>query len=132
MQLTQEQYEQMWYEFKQLKESALTMSHYDLAETTAVQDPHAWKLFLMDPDVSDWIKSELIILQKTELQRLIQGVGDNSRSTGTAQLIATLSKLNENVVAKEGPVFIYTYVPLSSEQAHADNVVILKEDPFLK
>ena len=68
MQLTQEQYNQMWHEFKQLKDTALVMTHYDLAETTSVQDAHLWKLFLMDPDVADWIKSELIILQKTELQ----------------------------------------------------------------
>ena len=55
-----------------------------------------------------------------------------SKSVGQAQLIGALNKqLKETQSAKEGPTFIYTYVPLSKEQEQAENIVILEEDPFI-
>ena len=41
-----------------------------------------------------------------------------------------LSKMNDGKTTKEGPAFIYCYVPLSPEQAQAENVMVLTEDPF--
>jgi len=126
-----ERYQQMWEIFKSLKESALIMNHYDLAENTAIKDSQLWKEFLMDADVSEWRKSEFALLQEAELKKMLQGIG-KSNSVGKAQLINVLSKLTETNAIKDGPVFIYTYVPLSPQQAQADNVIILNKDPFLK
>jgi hypothetical protein len=131
MGLTQQQYNELWAEFKRLGESALVMSHYDLASNSAIQDAHLWKLFLLEPEVSDWIQSEFTLLQETELKKMIQGIG-GSNSVGKAQLINVLSKLNENKTTKEGPAYIYCYVPLSPEQEHAPNVIKLNKDPFLR
>ena len=126
-----ERYQQMWEIFKSLKESALIMNHYDLAENTAIKDSQLWKEFLMDADVSEWRKSEFALLQEAELKKMLQGIG-KSNSVGKAQLINVLSKLTETNAIKDGPMFIYTYVPLSPQQAQADNVIILNKDPFLK
>ena len=62
---------------------------------------------------------------------MVKGVSD-SRSVGQAQLMTTLQKLDEKSTSKEGPIFVYCYIPLSSEQAQAENIQILDHDPFLK
>lgn len=121
----------LWKEFKRIGQTALFMSHYDLARESQINDSHLWKLFLMEPEVADWITSEIQVLQKTELKKMIKDIGD-SNSVGKAQLINVLSKLNEDHKDKEGPVFIYSYVPLSEEQKKAENVQILEHDPFIK
>ena len=106
------------------------MNHYDLCEAfpeeTTSDD---WKAFLSDPEVIDWLRSELSILQEAELKKLIKDVS-SSRSVGQAQLMSTLSKLNENKVEKEGPAFIYTYVPLNDQEKSAPNATILDKDVF--
>ena len=61
---------------------------------------------------------------------MIKNVGDNQRSVGQAQLMSALDKIQHESNHKEGPVFIYTYVPLSSEQAQAENVQEAESDPF--
>lgn len=124
-------YNRMWNEFKKLGQAALYMSHYDLIRDTSIDDPHQWKLFLMEPEVIDWIQSELKVLQEAELKKLIKDIGD-SNSVGKAQLINVLSRLNEDKEGKDGPIFIYTYIPLSKEQKQAENVQELDIDPFAK
>ena len=49
---------------------------------------------------------------------------------GRAQIIITLDKLNGIETYKDGPVFIYTFVPLDTEQVQAENTQILANDPF--
>lgn len=133
IQLTPEVKEQLNLMFKELGQDSLTMTHYELANTTAEPDPEVWKAFLKDPEMSEWIKEELDLLQSVELNKLMKNAA-SSRSVGQAQLINTFSKLNVDKDAKEGPVFIYTYVPPSPEQKFAPNYKEddLQDNPFIK
>jgi D-Tyr-tRNAtyr deacylase len=123
-------YEKMWALFQSLGSEALALSHYDLAAETKYGTPPQWKEFLTTREVSDWIKSEQTLIQTAELNKLIHGIS-KSHSVGQAQIMNTLAKLNEQKTVKDGPVFVYTYIPLSPEQNQADNVVKLNKDPFL-
>lgn len=121
---------QLWTIFKKLGVDGLTMSHYDLAEATDIENPEIWKKFLLEQDVRNYIQTEVEILRTTEFNKMIKNVGDNQRSVGQAQLMSALDKIKQDSSHKEGPVFIYTYVPLSSEQAQAENVQEAESDPF--
>lgn len=120
---------EMWQQFKALEEKAISMNHYDLARLTAVKDVQLWKQFLTDPEVSAYIDQESQILTQTELRKLAADVSD-SRSVGQAQLINAMQKLTDNKTTKEGPIFIYTYVPLNKSQAKADNIAEEDYDVF--
>jgi len=122
---------QMWEQFKALEAKAIQMNHYDLARTTNQKDVQLWKQFLTDPEVTAYIDQEAQILTQSELRKLASDVSD-SRSVGQAQLINAMSKLTDNKTTKEGPIFIYTYVPLTASQAKASNVQLAKTDLFEK
>lgn len=125
------QKEQLWEQFKALEAKAISMNHYDLARITAIKDVRLWKLFLTDPEVSAYIDQEASILAQAELRKLTADVSD-SRSVGQAQLINAMGKIAETKTTKEGPIFIYTYVPLTDSQIKADNVQLLDKDVFEK
>ena len=38
--------------------------------------------------------------------------------------------VNNKTQKKEGPVIIYSYIPLNAQQQKADNINILDHDPF--
>ena len=120
---------EMWEQFKALEAKAIQMNHYDLARVTTQKDVQLWKQFLTDPEVTAYIDQEAQILTQSELRKLASDVSD-SRSVGQAQLINAMSKLTDTKTTKEGPIFIYTYVPLSSSQEKAANVEIASEDVF--
>lgn len=122
---------EMWTLFKNLEAKAIQMNHYDLARATAQKDVQLWKQFLTDPEVTAYIDQETQILTQSELRKLASDVSD-SRSVGQAQLINAMSKLTDTKSTKEGPVFIYTYVPLSTSQMKASNVQIANHDLFDK
>jgi hypothetical protein len=124
----------MLIEFKKLGRNALTMNHYDFAEVSKVtDDPQDWKEFLQIEAVSEYITEEFNAIQDSELRKLILDI-NNSSSVGKAQLINALQKqLKEHADDKKtGPAFIYTYVPLNPEEQNAENVEVLKDDPFRK
>ena len=123
------QKQEMWGQFKALEAKAISMNHYDLARVTTIRDVQLWKQFLTDPEVASYIEQEAQILTQTELRKLASDVSD-SRSVGQAQLINAMSKLTDVKTTKEGPIFIYTYVPLSDNQAKASNVKIADKDYF--
>ena len=123
------QKEQLWEQFKALEAKAISMNHYDLARNTAINDVQLWKQFLTDPEVSAYIDQESQLLAQTELRKLTSNVAD-SRSVGQAQLINAMGKVAETKATKEGPIFIYTYVPLANSQMKADNVKLLDKDVF--
>lgn len=118
--------------FERLGEEAFVLSHYELAERTGVGKPHEWKDFLMHPEIHAWIKSELKIMHEAELHKLLQGIS-SSNSTGQAQIVGALSRLTEEKsTQKEGPIFIYSYIPLNENQEEADNTNVLDHDPFME
>lgn len=122
---------ELWEQFKLLESKAITMNHYDLARVTSIKDVQLWKKFLIDPEVTRYIDQESQLLTQAELRKLTQDVSD-SRSVGQAQLINAMQKLNDNKTTKEGPIFIYTYIPLSENQSKANNIHVESEDIFLK
>lgn len=131
MNLTQEQVNEMWRLFRGLKQKALYSSHYDLAEQTKYLTAAEWKEFLLLPEVVEHIRIEMEIVRKAAMNELFANAGD-SNSVGKAQLMNAIAKYDEDNSVKDGPVFIYTYVPLNTEQAKAPNTIIEKTDIFKK
>ena len=112
--------------FNSIGQEALFLSHYELAERTG-ESPIDWKNFLMDPRVSAFIAEEMSMLEKVKAAVMLNTV-DTNKNTGQAQLLNTLLNRSRGNEKKEGPVFIYTQVPLNDQEQHAKNVVIYNED----
>lgn len=112
----------MTIEFKAIGKDALSMNHYDL-ETASEQGYSAadWAEFLQEPDIRDYIKKEMRVIRESQINRIIQDAGE-SRSVGQAQLLSTLQKVSDDDKEADGPVFIYSYVPLNDEQMFAPNI----------
>lgn len=106
--------------FNNIGPEALQMTHYELADRSG-DSPISWKKFLLDPRVGAYISEELDMLKKYQVSKLLNEAS-TSKSTGQAQLLNTL--LNQTKVSekKEGPVFIYTRIPLNDQELGAENV----------
>lgn len=121
----------LWDKFIELGQEALTMTHYDLAKTVEDTTIPEWREFLNEADVTEFIKNEMRIISDTIQKQMITGIADGGdKSVGRAQIINTLDKISDGVAVKDGPAFIYTYVPLSKEQQQAENVIKLDRDIF--
>lgn len=127
MRLTDGQFEECKKQFFALGEKALYLNHYQLALETRIEDPMVWKEFLVDPRIADYIQSEMNIIRSASINEIIQKA-PNSKSVGQAQLINALVKIDENSANKDGPVFIYSYVPLNAEQEFAPNVRLFGQE----
>ena len=116
--------EEMFTELQDLMngigQNALYMSHYELAEQTGMS-PISWKKFLLDPRVAAFISEEMDLLKRAKVSTMLSTV-DTNKNTGQAQLLNTLLNQTKNTNRKEGPVFIYTHIPLNSHEEHAPNV----------
>lgn len=119
--LTEVQFKECWEQFQKLEEKALTMNHYQLARDTHIEDPVIWKAFLTDPRVREHIQSEMDIITNSAISEIVKNA-PHSNSVGQAHLINSLLKVNETTQIKDGPTFIYCYVPLNEEQKFAPNV----------
>ena len=131
MKLTESQYQECWEIFLSLEEEALHLSHYQLAQQTDIRDALQWRAFLIDPRTADYIAQEMQIIRSAAINEMVQKA-PNSRSVGQSQLINALQKLDEQASHKEGPVFIYCYVPLNEEQKAAPNVRICNDQGIEK
>lgn len=129
--LSSEQLEQCWAILQEFAPKSLYWNHYDFSVHTDLTDTDLWKAFLLTPDVKEWLQEERNIMQETELAKLTDGVA-TSRSVGQAQILSAMDRLTTSNKASTpaGPAFIYSYVPLNSEQRNAPNVRILEEDIF--
>jgi hypothetical protein len=116
--------------FNNLNQEALYMDHYQLAAETpfSAQD---WKTFLTDPRVSDYINDEFKLLKQAKFRASLRDM-DNITNTAQAQLLNNILNHEEKNTNKEGPYFVYTYIPLNKEEQQADNTYELEEDPFLR
>lgn len=121
MRLTKAQFTECWNTFINLGEEGLYMNHYQLAQATHIKDPLQWRLFLTDPQAVDYISTEMNIIRNAAINDMVHKAPD-SNSVGQSQLINALGKLDEKATKKEGPIFIYSYVPLNEEQKYAPNV----------
>lgn len=121
----------LWEKFEALGQKALTMSHYDLAEEVEGTTKDEWRDFLNEADVAEYIKNEMRIISDSIQKRMITDiVAGGDRSVGRAQIINTLDKINDGVAKKDGPIFIYSYVPLDAQQEQAENTIKLNKDIF--
>ena len=112
--------------FNQIGQEALFMSHYELAECSG-ESPITWKHFLMDPRVGAFIAEEMDMLKRSKVALMLKDV-DTNKNTGQAQLLNTLLNQTKGTDKKEGPAFIYTQIPLNSEEQYAENIRIYHED----
>lgn len=103
-------------------EARISMSHFDLAQCTAIDDIEPWIQFLKDPRVADKINEELTLYKEAQQRKLIQRATTHDKSVGTAQMINALGKAMETETAKTGMPMIYSYVPLNAREAQAPNV----------
>lgn len=126
-QLTEFQFEECKRQFTELGERALYLNHYQLAAETHIRDAIIWKTFLTDPRIADYISSEMNLIRNASINEIIHKA-PNSKSVGQAQLINALVKIDEMAVNKNGPVFIYSYVPLNAEQKFAPNVALVETE----
>ena len=123
------QKEQLWRIYKSLGADALKASHYTLAASTEITDPAIWKEFLMETDVNDYINQETAILQSAEFRNILLNT-TRENSVGRAQLINAMMSVSNRQNKKEGPIVIYSYIPLNEQQLKASNIEINKTDPF--
>lgn len=120
-QLDEQTYRKLNKLFVELGEEALTMNHYELASLTIGTSANDWKMYLMDPRTVDHISTEMNIIRGAAMNNIVRNASD-SHSVGQSQLLNALQKIEEGKTNKEGPVFIYCYVPLNDEQKKAPNV----------
>lgn len=109
----------------------LFKTHYDLAEASGY-DAEVWREFLLHPQVDAFIASELDFINRKEMSKLTQDLTKHGTSVGFAQNLTALSKTIGTSQKKDGPVFVYTYIPLNNKEIQAENIVCLDEDPFLQ
>ena len=113
----------------EIGQQALFMNHYELSAKTEIS-PIQWKKFLTDVRVSAFVAEELELLKKSKVAVMLKDV-DTNKNTGQAQLLNTLLNQTKQNEKKEGPVFIYTQIPLNEAEQHAENVVMVDGiDPF--
>ncbi len=116
-------------DYNSLGQEAFFKNHYDLSDLFD-GTPLEWKEFLSDPELSDYIVTELNLIHQSEMRKLLRGISNKSSSVGTAQMVTALSKAIESGTIKEGPAYIYSYVPLTPHESHGNNTRILTEDIF--
>ena len=113
----------------EIGQQALFMNHYELSAKTEIS-PIQWKKFLTDVRVAAFISEELELLKKYKVAVMLKDA-DTNKNTGQAQLLNTLLNQTKQNNKKEGPVFIYTQIPLNEAEQHAENVVMVDGiDPF--
>lgn len=108
-------------------EDALYKSHYDLAKETSYSAT-SWKNFLTHPKVADWLAEEMRLVAQTKLRLLLKDIDSDTKSTGLAQLINTIGNQVDGQDDKKdsGPIFVYAFIPLTTQEEHAPNVRIEK------
>ncbi len=112
--------------YKTLGKEGLLLDHYGLANSFPNFTADQWRVFLQDPEVSLYINQEFDLIRAATVRKLQAGASDNERSVGAAQLINAMSAQAEKAQGKkEGPVFIYSFVPPSPEQMKAPNIYII-------
>lgn len=108
-------------QYNKIGYDALYYDHYELSALTG-HSPIDWKRFLQDPRIAAFVAEETEMLKKTKAMSMLRTV-DSNRNVGQAQLLNTLLNQTKGEQKKEGPVFIYTHVPLNENEEHASNVV---------
>ena len=109
----------------EIGQEALYMNHYELSAKTEIS-PILWKRFLTDVRVAAFINEELEMLKRSKVAVMLKDVESN-KNTGQAQLLNTLLNQTKTSDRKDGPVFIYTQIPLNEQEKGAMHTVIYNE-----
>lgn len=123
---TEKEFIECQEQFNAIGEAALYMSHYELADRSG-DSPILWKSFITDPRVAAVINEELNLIKQAKVAKMLATV-DTDRSVGRAQLLNTLLNQTKKDDRPEGPVFIYTEIPLNEQERGAANVRQLDEE----
>lgn len=115
--------------FDGLGQDAFRKNHWELA-AISTYSADEWRTFLTDPVVAKFTRDEINAIAEMESRKIIMDVSKNARSTGTAQTLVALDKTRGSSGKKDGPVFVYTYIPLNERELNAANVQIAEGDPF--
>lgn len=108
--------------YNRLGFDALFMTHYQLAAGNRFT-PMQWKMFITDPRINAFINEELELLKQQKVAAMLRE-SDSNRNVGQAQLLNTLLNQTKRSDKKEGPVFVYCWVPLNENEQHATNVEV--------
>lgn len=111
--------------------AVLTKNHYDLANDSGFPAAE-WKYFLTEPHVADFLRTEQSLINQFEMSKLTTNISATGKSVGIAQNITALARVSGEARVKDGPFFVYMYVPLSEREQTADNIIMLEKDPFKK
>lgn len=115
-----------------LGQTGLYLSHYDLNEKFPDFPTQLWREFLTEPEVQRYRTNELSLLNEVELNKLMKDAGTKGGQVGVAQLVNALAKVNSDKPAKDGPIFIYAYIPPNENQKQATDFVEFLKDPFME
>lgn len=119
-----------WNELVSEGQDPFAMGHHELAVMTG-EESQSWKEFLMDHRVSKWLSEETELRKEQKIRQIIAGLDANSKSPGTAQTLSALQNSQKKANEKDGPTFVYCYIPLSKEEKKANNIKQMTRDPFL-
>lgn len=120
--------------FNHLLPDALFMSHFDLAmhDESITNSVEEWYTFLQHPSTLVYIGAQMAAIQDVEMRKLLRNVSHHTKSVAYAQIITALQKAKEAGAVSDGPVYIYSYIPLSPDEMQAPNVRMLDGDPFIE
>lgn len=108
--------------YNRLGFDALFMTHYQLSSVSSFT-PIQWKKFITDPRVSAFINEEMELLKKAKVATMLRE-SDHNKNVGQAQLLNTLLNQTKGLDKKDGPAFVYCWVPLNENEQHAENVEV--------
>lgn len=114
--------------FNDIGQEALYMDHYELSEMTGISPLH-WREFITDSRVVNFVDGELELIKRSKIIAMLKDI-ENNRSTGQAQLLNTLLNQTKNSSIKEGPIYIYTYIPPNAQERNSGLVEVADVDPF--
>lgn len=114
--------------FNDIGQEALYMDHYELSNITGIS-PLDWREFITDNRVIHFIDGELELIKRSKIIAMLKDIEKN-RSTGQAQLLNTLLNQTKNSNVKEGPIYIYSYIPPNAQERNSGRVEVLNVDPF--
>lgn len=111
---------------KAMGKKGLLADHYELATKHPEYTSDDWRTLLQDPEISLYISQEFNMIRDAQIRNLQANASDANKSVGAAQMINAMQSVAEKAQGKkEGPIFIYTFVPPSDEQLKAPNVRVI-------
>jgi len=115
------------------KDSAImTLGYYELykrfknrTSLTAID----WRNFYRDKRVQNFYNDELNMQLEVKIQKLSHSSDLSTSDNTTLTNLIKRKRDEEGINADDGKIFVYTFIPLTSEEENAENVKILSFVP---